>query len=358
MSSDLLWNFDVSSFMILLGEQEELNLRLMHRPLSGCFTALPVGGLQTYLRSNEQLTTVTGLGYITPVSQKTAPLRNMRLVHMIHKQRLLRDGLSSTYRIPPGSRGVAQRSTGHLDLVWVVLSWGIFSAIIISLALTHSSWIGFVSCSVLVVVSMVLRLSDALTFQISSVQNTFPDNHEATVILGQRNSSLVLEGNRDDICHWTALGLETRLRRSETAWYTFTKALALSTLLLIFIIVPNGTLVDQIAFIVLNCFGQASTKIGQCLSTRSCLASFEKVDIEQSATRTHVYAYLLGRFGNGPWVDKAGFLPGSRDWQLWRSRVTEVSTDAKILYKACFEEVSETSPDIEDGIPHLSKTLP
>jgi len=45
------WKFDVSSFMVLLGESEEFNYRLMRRSLPECMSAAPVAGIQSYLHS-------------------------------------------------------------------------------------------------------------------------------------------------------------------------------------------------------------------------------------------------------------------------------------------------------------------
>ena len=83
--------------MALLGEQEEINLRLMRRSIFECLSAAPVAGLGSYLRSSYELADATGLSYISPYGGKKAPLRNMRTARLIADQRLLKDGHARIY---------------------------------------------------------------------------------------------------------------------------------------------------------------------------------------------------------------------------------------------------------------------
>lgn len=323
---DSSWNLDVSASKILLGESEELDLRLARRGLLDSLVAAPVGGLQSYLKTNDQLTERTGMTYISPSGQIKAPLRNMRLEQMIRKRRLLRYSLCSTYRAGPSL------DPGGFDawaFSWLLVSWIFFGSLVMGLYYSKSSWIGIANCVLLVAVSTAMRLSDYLTFDVSCVKNTNPEAYKAVIILGPRNACFVLEGSRGDVCRCTALGLESKMGSYESVWYGMMRALAFSTLLFVLVTIPNGTLHDQIAFIVLNCFGQLNTKVGQYLSASRCFQSLEEIDQSTVPTRTHVYAHLLRRYGDGPWVDRTTLLPASSGWELWRSQVEKDYSDPK-----------------------------
>ncbi|KAG6997613.1 hypothetical protein G7Y79_00039g075750 [Physcia stellaris] len=339
---DSSWKLDVSAFQILLGESEELDLRLARRGLLDSLVAAPVGGLQSYLKTNDQLTERTGMTYISPSGQIKAPLRNMRLEQMIRKRRLLRNSLCSTYRVGPSLE------PGGFDawaFAWLLVSWIFFGSLVMGLCYSRSSWIGIVNCVLLVAVSTAMRLSDYLTFDVSCVKNTNPEAYKAAIILGPRNACFALEGSRRDVCRCTAFGLESKMGSYESVWYGMMRALAFSTLLFVLVTIPNGTLHD---LIVLNCFGQLNTKVGQYLSASRCFQSLQEIDQSPPVpTRTHVYAHLLRRYGDGPWVDRTALLPASSGWVLWRSRVEGNNSDPKQLFEACCAEAP--GPELKIG---------
>jgi len=88
---------------------------------------------------------------------------------------------------------------------------------------------------------------------------------------------------------------------------------SLIVLLLIFTTIPNGSTVDQVAFVLLNIAAQLNVLIGQRLNGRYFLSRLSKIEDSQEDTRTHVYAKLLRRFkGVGEksqWVEVSGLLP-------------------------------------------------
>jgi len=99
------WSFEVGSFLVLLGEEEEKNYRLMTRSLLECFAAAPVAGLQSYMRSHAQvfMHDVPAIHtYTSPYGCKAADLRNPRLQRTISVKELLRDGSFQVFRIPAG----------------------------------------------------------------------------------------------------------------------------------------------------------------------------------------------------------------------------------------------------------------
>jgi hypothetical protein len=48
----LEWRYEISCFMVLMGEQEEFDLRLMRPSTFECLSAAPVAGLGSYIRSS------------------------------------------------------------------------------------------------------------------------------------------------------------------------------------------------------------------------------------------------------------------------------------------------------------------
>ncbi|KAI1184017.1 hypothetical protein F5B17DRAFT_102214 [Nemania serpens] len=93
------WSFDVSSFLVLLSENEELGFRRASKRLSDVLSLAPVSGLQAYLRSYTALIDVQDRDYISPYWRKKAPLRNIRLAQMIARRGVLDDGCVAIYRI-------------------------------------------------------------------------------------------------------------------------------------------------------------------------------------------------------------------------------------------------------------------
>jgi hypothetical protein len=114
---------------------------------------------------------------------------------------------------------------------------------------------------------------------------------------------------------------------------------SLMILLYLLVVILNGTTWDQVAFILLNTMGRLNVMLGQYLNAKACLGELEIVEDIKMPTRTHVYAYLLRRFGNGDWVDKVGLLPQTELWMRWRDYIaTDHTTDPKEQYGACIEE--------------------
>jgi hypothetical protein len=100
-------------------------------------------------------------------------------------------------------------------------------------------------------------------------------------------------------------------------------------------------MIDQVVFIILNTMGQVNVILGQNLNAKACLGQLELVEKRKMPTRTHIYAYLLRRFGNGRWVERADLLPKTEVWMRWRDAVTSnLIVDPKEQYGMCMEDQS------------------
>lgn len=175
----------------------------------------------------------------------------------------------------------------------------------------------------------------------AKVRPSNPDQSDAIYILGRRNSSLVIQGSRADVVRWTGQGIEQRDGLLPEALCMFIRIGSLIMLLFILTTIPNGTAWDQIAFILLNTMGQFNVMLGQKLNANACLGDLQLLERTEAPTRTHVYAELLRRFGNGKWVEKAMLLPQTRIWEKWSEEVTKnVGVDPKELYEKCADEES------------------
>lgn len=316
-----------------------MNYRLMRRSLTESLSAAPVAGLQNYLRSNYQLYEALGPTYYSPPSRKSAPLRNMRTARTMSHLKLLKHSRCTVYRIKERSDKLGLHQIHWQTQAWVITTWICFAAIISVLCYVHTStWIGITTCSVFSGWSIVLRLLEREFIENAKNKPSRPQEHDSIMFMGPRNSCLVLEGNRGAICEWTGLGVQP----VESHLALFFRAISwlgsLLALLLVFIAIPNGSSTDQIAFVALNLLGQANVKVGQRINANSCLTSLEKIADEEARTRTHVYGFLLRRFGNGKWVDDMSLLPKTEVWDDWRQRVVKDQTrDAKMLYEECLE---------------------
>lgn len=330
--------------MILLGEQEELNCRLMQRSFLECMAATPVAGLQTYLRSSHQLTEAVGPTYISPFGGKTAPLRNMRLARTISTVGLLRDSKFTIYRIVPSNyrNGNGNQLVVRWRLLlWIIFTWCFAGAVMVILVLVpNSSWIGIANCIVSCSWAIIVRIVEWLTIETSPTNPTRPERQDAVIFLGRRNSGLVIEGTREDVCRWTGAGL--RLLHPQTEY--FTRLGSFAVVLFTFITMPNGTMVDQLSFVLLNVLAQANVRVGQHLNAADCLSGLELVRSEHVPTRTHVYGHLIRYFGDGNWIDIASLLPKSEAWSRWRSiLIGDLGVDPKKLYEKCIEAEEERS---------------
>lgn len=325
--------------MVLVGEAEEFNYRLMQRSLLECLTAAPVAGLQSYIRSNYALLESVGLSYFSPRGCTTAPLRNMKLMQSISRLKILRDGACRVYQIPAAGKN---RSRVNRSNIAAIASWFIFSAIMVFIAMVgNTSWVGYSACIGLTAWSMMVRLAERYALKQTTVKASEADQPDAIYILGRRNSCFILHGSRKDVSKWTGQGLEQKEGLVADLICLGIRLGSLATLLYLLIVIPNGTTWDQVAFIMLNTMGQLNVMLGQRLNAKACFAELEIVEDKVMPTRTHVYAYLLRRFGNGDWVDKAGLLPQTETWRIWRDAVTKnPTTDPKQLYEICVGEKS------------------
>jgi len=330
------WKFDVSSFMVLVGESEEFNYRLMQRSLAECLTAAPVAGLQSYIRCNFALLEATGPSYFSPRGCTTAPLRNMRLAYSISRHKLLRDGTCRVYQV-----SATKKFKNTLQSLSIVagISWTLFFGILgFALTMRDTSWIGLSASVTLTTWSMILRTTERYCLQPTVSKAFDPDQHDAIYILGRRNSCFVLEGSRIDVANWTGQGLEQRSGDFIEILFIAMRIGSLLVLLYMLIVVPNGTTWDQVAFIMLNTMGQLNVMLGPKMNAKSCISELSLVKEEDAPTRTHVYAFLLRRFGNGDWVQRADLLPQTEVWDNWRHAITlNRSIDPKEQYSMCLK---------------------
>lgn len=336
------WKFDVASFMILLGEDYEFRYRLMRRGLAENLSIAPVAGLQNYLRSYSELSEATGIEYISPFGCKKASLRNMRLAKVISQKDLLQNGRFTVYRLPNGEAGTG----GKIISAWTLTTYVIFIAIVIGLraAIPNPSWIGSVSCGVLSLWSMTLRLLEPCCVQTVGKSAASPDDEDAAIILGRRDSCVVVEGFRMDVMAWTGLGVELIDSPAARAWRCISRLGSLLVLVLMFATITNGTICDQVQFIALNLLGLANLMLGLWLNATSCTNSFKKLKQERVESRTEVWGILLRKFPHGEWVSLLG-IPKTDVWDDWKARVVvDLATKPKELYKKCLKEVRRPEP--------------
>ena len=208
-----------------------------------------------------------------------------------------------------------------------------------------TSWIGISSCAFLVVWSIILRLVERHCLEKMPLQPDFPQKPDAALFLGRRNLCFVLEGCRKDILTWTGTGLRQQEVRAYSRWDILARLGSTLLLIYIFITVLNGTTLDQVAFICFNIVAQLNVVIGQRLNGRLCLASFDRLARVEAATRTHVYAFLVKRLGNGPWVEATSPIPTTSIWQQWKDSITDSDEDPKQLYgRIAGEAESKAAP--------------
>lgn len=170
---------------------------------------------------------------------------------------------------------------------------------------------------------------------------SFPDEHDAAIFLGRRNSAFIIEGSRQDVLRWTGTGLDYR-RDVSRLWQTSLAYLhwiaRIGTFLLlafVFCTIPNGSPEEQIIFIVYNVLGQLNTWTALRLHTKWTLSELQCVEKRAVPTRTHVYAELLRRYEHDDWPEAVGLLPNSPIWNEWKKRITEEKIDPKELWDQC-----------------------
>lgn len=335
--------------MVLVGESQEFKYRSMRRSMVECLTAAPVVGLQSYLFSTHELEKATGDTYFSPFGMKNAPLRNMRLAHSLHHKRLLHDGQCRVYRVPPRQ---TRREWSKEIVFWTMGTWLAYCGILAGLILHPGlSWIGIGNATIFVAWSIIVRLLERHCTEPASLHISRPDEEDAIFILGRRNSCFILEGHREDVAKWTGRGIRQKEGRDVEFLVYLMRLGSLVVILFVFITIPNGTTWDQVAFIAINIIGQLNVLIGQNLAAKHCFSELELKDTYFVPSRTHVYAFLLRRFGNGKWVDVASLLPQTTAWRKWRKLCGSYSTwDPKKLYEYCLKLQEE-----ENSLWHKSR---
>jgi hypothetical protein len=364
VTSNSGWSFDVSALMVLIGEAEESKYRLMERSLLECLSPAPVVGLQCYLRSYGWLLDCSNLTYSSPLGCKSAPLRNMRLANAIQSERLLDDSKTIVYQIPVGSDTRRWKSCRIVIVAWFVVSWILFLGILLVIFQVPSvTWISKTDCICFCAWSIFLRLveHDRVRPQPNISQVSRANDPDAIYILGRRDSCFILEGSRGDVKNWTACGLHflgstqrDGLFQNRVAVFlqAFTQVGSFLVLLLIFSTIPNGTTMDQMAFILFNILGQINTLLGQRFNGRRLLSSLQQVECMSTDSRTAVFAFLLRRFsvhdGGTSWAKAAKLVPKTEIWQRWQDQVVkDMDKDPKELYDIISDEViAEKNPPI------------
>jgi hypothetical protein len=340
---DRNWNFDVSSLIILIGEELELRYRLSQRSFLQCITAAPVVGLQSYIRSYDLLLEPGALTYSSPYGCKTAPLRNVQLESAIRSNKLLEDGKFNIYKVreKPEKKSPIDRYDIILS-VWVAFTWIIYGGLIaFSILIPTVTWIGIANVTVLTGWSIIVRVIEFLNIQPAEARRVGdPGDTDAIYILGRDNSAFVLKGTRMEIKIWTSRGLvyKSVIPGAARLFKGFTRITSLLVLLFIFSTIPNGHTMDQLAFIISNALGQVNVLLGQWLNSQICLSKLEvEKDGDMVDTRTHVYANLIKEFKDAnkhdDWVDVLDLLPKTKRWTTWKTRYTaDVSQDPKTLF--------------------------
>lgn len=347
------WTFDVSSLIVLVGEDEERNYRLSQRTFLQCLATAPVVGLQNYIRSYDLLLETSTETYFSPYGVKNAPLRNMQLANAMRHNKLLEDQRYTVYRVPPTNTSIkpASKRCEVLLAVWTIATWILFAGLLVAICLVPgTTWVSIATCTLFTAWSVILRLVEHFnvvpaTSTRDNINN--PDGQDAVYILGRSNSAFVLEGSRKDVKDITSRGLTYRcnpLGIPSSVWHAFTRVGSLVVLLAIFSAVPNGSTLDQVAFILLNVVAQLNVLIGQRLNSQCVLSRLEKVEDTKEDTRTHIYAKLIRRFQaaeeDNSWVEASGLLPRTEVWDTWKHKVAlNAEEDPKILYQAIAKDL-------------------
>jgi hypothetical protein len=341
------WTFDVSSLIVLISEDEERNYRLSRRSILQCLATAPVVGLQNYVRSYDLLLEPSKETYFSPYGVKSAPLRNIRLANAIKHNKLLEDQRYTVFKIPTNrnTQKLASRRFRTFVMLWTAFTWIFFAGLLVAIYyIPGTTWVSYATCSAFTGWSIILRLVEyfnVIPATDGREQVNDPDGHDAVFIMGRNNSAFVLEGSRKDVKDWTGRGLTYRhdpCGISSSVWQGFTRLGSLMVLLFMFSAVPNGSTLDQVAFIILNAVAQLNVLVGQRLNSLCVLSRLVRVDETREVTRTHIYAKLIRRFRDAEndkqWVEASGILPKTEVWNVWKMQVMEhVDEDPKELYR-------------------------
>ncbi|KAI2619765.1 hypothetical protein GGS26DRAFT_571784 [Hypomontagnella submonticulosa] len=354
------WNIDATSFVVLLGEDEELNFRRARRRLCDVLSLAPVSGLQAYLRNYSTLMEAQDKQqYISPYGMTKRQIRSIRCAQMLSRCGLLANGTITFCTIASSPRKGRQ----VIGLCWLmtVCSWLSFAALVaVSFYSKSTTWVGISNVATLALWSVYVRALDVASFAPVETRPPFPDKLDSAIFLGQDNSAFIIEGRRRDIVQWTGAGLG--YRRMHAAWLRFLALLRDTTrigtfALLVFIVctIPNGSDVDRIIFFAYNVLGQFNTRISLHLHAQRTLLDlqdFKKIGVP---SRTHVYAEILRRgYPEGNWAKDVGLLPKGKVWEAWRSFVVDHrDVDPKELWEQISERQSRDlgSPRMRGGSP-------
>ena len=344
---DKNWNFDVSSLIVLIGEDLELQYRLSQRSFPACISAAPVVALQSYMRSYDFLLDVGNLSYSSPYGCKTAPLRNVRLENAIRTNKLLNDKEFNVYKVRPSSTKTSPTKKYDIILAaWTILTWILFGGILaFAILMPKTTWIGVANCAIFTGWSIIIRVIEYFSLRPATAIGTANlGGDDAIYILGRDNSAFVLKGTRGDIKAWTSRGLvyTSIIPDCEGLMKGLTRFISLLALLFIFSTIPNAHTMDQLSFILLNALGQINVLVGQKINSRICMAELEKEPPKEVASRTYVYANLIKEFKDvnqdNDWADILDLVPKTKRWATWRA---EYSKDTSQDPKDLFNRISE-----------------
>jgi hypothetical protein len=218
-----------------------------------------------------------------------------------------------------------------------------------------TTWIGNSLCISLGVWSFIVRLIDLCCIGPSRGGHiSEPDRPDAAIFQGRRNSCLVLEGIRKDISLWTGRGLTERDNQALVLYLmTFRQVGTLAMLLFIFATIPQGTIADQVGFIIFNGIGQLNLMVCKNISLARYLHSLHQEEKSDVPTRTHVWGKLITHFRDRvdpveeyqpDWVDKVKLLPNTPQWQLWKTKVLEGTNKG---YKELYDDCVKSLDDLE-----------
>jgi len=367
------WMFDVTSLMILLGENEENAFRSARDTHLETLVAAPVAGILSYLKFYDGVPGTSRPTYLSPYGCKSAPLRNLKLENAIRKHGLLENGKYNTYETQDNPR------RDSLDLVrflWLVFSW-VYLGCLIAVwrlapfgVLPRGTWVGITNIVVLSGWSVIVRTIELAMIDVREKerkQKAKDVGQDAAIFLGERNSALVIKGFRKDIKRWTTVNRldfnnGTSHEIPNRLIQHFIRTGTICVLVLVFVTVPNGSTTDQLIFVLLNILGQANVFFGLELNAICCLRELKElrelreqppspvVDLVPgtqaeifSGDRTQIYGNLLRYFHalggvDSEWVEKTGILPQTSVWTDWAKEVAPTTEDPKEIYKRLWEE--------------------
>jgi len=233
-----------------------------------------------------------------------------------------------------------------MGTTWLLIA-GLLAAIY---KVPGTTWVSYATCAVFTGWSIILRVVEYFNVIPAPAErsNVYePDSPDAVFIMGRNNSAFVLKGSRKDVKDWTSCGLMYRKAPCgvpASVWQGFTRMASLLVLLFIFSAVPNGSTLDQVAFIILNAVAQLNVLVGQRLNSWWVMARLKKEEDLRVETRTHVYAKLIRRFRDAEsekqWVDLSGILPKTEVWKEWKERIVhDEGGDPKKLYRVISDDI-------------------